>query len=260
MPALATGAVVANRNLKAIGVSGDGDTGSIGLGQFKHASRRNVPLVYIVENNGVYGLTKGQFSATSDVGQKLKYAGVNELPPLDICFEAILAGATFVARSFAGDAKQLETLLKAAMSHHGIAVLDIISPCVTFNNQPSSTHSYDYGRKHNEPLQDLEFVPSMDEIEIEDYDGEIEVQMHDGSWIVLNKIGDDYDPTSKLSAYTLMEEADRTGRFITGLLYIDEKQPDLIDRLHIVETPLVYLPHDKLQPPRESLDRLMDSL
>ncbi len=260
MPSLATGAVVANRSLTAIGVSGDGDTGSIGLGQFKHASRRNVPMVYIVENNGVYGLTKGQFSATSDVGQKLKYAGVNELPPLDICFEAILAGATFVARSFAGDAKQLETLLKAAISHHGIAVLDIISPCVTFNNQPTSTHSYDYGRKHNEPLQELEFIPSMEEIEIEDYDGELEVQLHDGSWIVLSKVGEDYDPTDKKSAYQMMAEADESGRFLTGLFYIKENEPDLVDLLDIVDTPLVSLPKEKLQPSRESLEALMDSL
>ena len=148
MPSVATGAMVANRTLTAIAVSGDGDTGSIGIGQFKHAMRRNVPMVYIVENNGVYGLTKGQFSATSDKGQSLKYAGVNQLPPLDLCFEAIAAGATFVARSFAGDARQVETLLKAAVSHHGIAMLDIISPCVTFNNQPSSSKSYDFGKNN----------------------------------------------------------------------------------------------------------------
>jgi len=260
MPSLATGAVVANRNLKAIGISGDGDTGSIGLGQFKHAARRNAPMVYIIENNGVYGLTKGQFSATSDIGQRQKYAGVNELPPLDICFEAIVAGATFVARSFAGDAHQLETLLKTALSHHGIAVLDIISPCVTFNNQPNSTYSYDYGKKYLTPIQEMEYIPGRDEIEIDEYEGEVEVQMHDGSWIVLSKVGEGYDPTNKLAAYTLLEESDRTGKYHTGIFYIDETQPDLVDRLNMVDTPISALTQEKLQPTRESLEELMASL
>ncbi len=161
MPAVATGAVVANRNLTVIGVSGDGDTASIGTGQFKHAVRRNVPMVYIVENNGVYGLTKGQFSATADLGQRLKYAGVNNLPPLDICLEALAANATFVARSFAGDPRQVETLLKAAFSHRGIAVLDIISPCVTFNNHDDSTKSYSWGKSKETPLNELNFIPPL---------------------------------------------------------------------------------------------------
>ena len=260
MPSVATGALVANRTLTAIAVSGDGDTGSIGIGQFKHAMRRNVPMVYIVENNGVYGLTKGQFSATSDKGQSLKYAGVNQLPPLDLCFEAIAAGATFVARSFAGDARQVETLLKAAVSHHGIAMLDIISPCVTFNNQPSSSKSYDFGKNNQIPIQDMEFIPSFQEIEIEDYQGEIEVQMHDGSWIVLSKIEDDFDPTDRMAAYQLLEEANRSGKLITGLFYIDESQPDLIDMLGMVDSPLSSLSTDKMRPSRESLDALMATM
>ena len=260
MPSVATGALIANRMLTAIGVSGDGDTGSIGIGQFKHAMRRNVPMVYIIENNGVYGLTKGQFSATSDMGQRLKYAGVNELPPLDLCFEAIAAGATFVARSFAGDARQIETLLKAALSHHGIAVLDIISPCVTFNNQPTSTKSYDYGKNNEVALQEMEFIPSFQEIEIEDYNGEVEVQMHDGSWIVLSKIEEAYDPTNRMSAYQLLEETGRSGKLLTGLFYIDESQPDLIDRLDLVDAPLSSLPAAKLRPSRESLEKLMAAM
>src|SRR5437899_817588 len=152
MPSVATGTMLANRQLIAIGVSGDGDTGSIGLGQFKHMVRRNVPMVYIVEDNGVYGLTKGQFSATADEGQRLKYAGVNEMPPIDLCIEALAADCTFVARSFSGDPKQVQALLKAALSHRGTAVIDIISPCVTFNNTEESTKSYPYGREHEMPL------------------------------------------------------------------------------------------------------------
>src|SRR5438874_1054205 len=169
MPSVATGAVLANHKLIALGVSGDGDTGSIGLGQFKHMVRRNVPVVYIVEDNGVYGLTKGQFSATADEGQKLKYAGVNEMPPIDLCLEALAADCSFVARSFSGDPKQVQSLLKAAFSHRGTAVLDIISPCVTFNNHDESTKSYAYGREHEIPLQEIMFVPKREEIVIEDY-------------------------------------------------------------------------------------------
>src|SRR5947209_19623018 len=169
MPSVATGATLANHKLTAIGVSGDGDTGSIGLGQFKHMVRRNVPIVYIIENNGVYGLTKGQFSATADEGQKLKYAGVNELPPIDLCMEALVADASFVARSFSGDPKQVQALLKAAVSHRGTAVLDIISPCVTFNNHDESTKSYGYGRAHEQILQEITYVPKRQEIVIEDY-------------------------------------------------------------------------------------------
>ena len=188
MPSVATGATLANADLIAIGVSGDGDTGSIGFGQYKHAVRRNVPMVYIIENNGVYGLTKGQFSATADEGQFLKYYGKNDLPPIDLCLEAVVAGATFVARSFSGDAKQVRSLLKAAIAHKGMAVLDIVSPCVTFNNAPESTKSFPFGQEHEIQLQDIEilapgYVPDREEITVGDYaEGEIiEVEMHDGS-------------------------------------------------------------------------------
>src|SRR5919206_2074535 len=175
MPSVATGAVLANRTLLALGVSGDGDTGSIGLGQFKHMVRRNVPIVYIVENNGVYGLTKGQFSATADLGQTLKYAGTNELPPIDVCIEALVADCGFVARSFAGDAKQVRELLKAAMSYKGTAVLDIISPCVTFNNNEDSTKSYPYGKEHEEPIQDIQFIPAYEEVQVDYEPGTVQV-------------------------------------------------------------------------------------
>src|SRR5215218_5964397 len=181
MPAVATGAMLANHTLKAIGVSGDGDTASIGLGQFMHMVRRNVPIIYIIENNGVYGLTKGQFSATADVGQKLKYAGTNELPPIDLCVEALIADCGFVARSFAGDAKQVRELLKAAMSFQGTAVIDIISPCVTFNNHEESTKSYPYGKEHEERLHDITFVAAREEITVDYEPGTVkEVQLHDG--------------------------------------------------------------------------------
>jgi 2-oxoglutarate/2-oxoacid ferredoxin oxidoreductase subunit beta len=257
MPSVATGAIVANRSLTAIGISGDGDSASIGLGQFKHAMRRNLPLVYIVENNGVYGLTKGQFSATADQGQQLKYAGVNDMPPLDLCLEALAANATFIGRSFAGDAKQVEALLKAALSHRGIAFLDIISPCVTFNNHDTSTKSYGWGKEHQVSLQELNFVPKYDEIEIDEYDDETEVQMHDGSWIVLKKLGEDYDPTDRDAAYRTLEHARREQKFLTGLFYINEDQPDTNELLHTVDEPLVNLSESKLKPSRESLEKIM---
>jgi 2-oxoglutarate ferredoxin oxidoreductase subunit beta len=260
MPSVATGAMAVNRSLHAIGISGDGDTASIGVGQFKHAMRRNVPFVYIVENNGVYGLTKGQFSATADMGQQLKYAGLNEMPPLDICLEALAANATFVARSFAGDAKQVETLLKAALSHRGIALLDIISPCVTFNNHDSSTKSYGWGKENQISLQELNFVPKYEEIEIDEYDDEAEVQMHDGSWIVLKKLEEGHDPTDRDAAYRVLESARREQKFLTGLFYINEEQPDFNELLHLTDTPLVQLPESKLLPSRQSLDEIIASL
>lgn len=261
MPAVATGASVANRNLTIIGVSGDGDTASIGTGQFKHAVRRNVPMVYIVENNGVYGLTKGQFSATADLGQRLKYAGVNMLPPLDICMEALAANATFVARSFAGDPRQVEALLKAAFSHRGIAVLDIISPCVTFNNHDDSTKSYSWGRSKETPLNELNFIPPYNEITIGYYEGEMEVAMHDGSRIVLKKLDPDYDPTNKLNAFLTLEQARQNQQFITGLIYIKpDERPTLHDLLHYTEAPLAYLPEEKLRPSRAALEEVMAKL
>ncbi len=260
MPSVATGAMVANRTLVAVGVSGDGDTASIGIGQFKHAVRRNLPLVYIVENNGVYGLTKGQFSATSDKGQKLKYAGVNQLPSLDICIEALAANATFVARSFAGDAKQVETLLKAALSHRGMAVLDIISPCVTFNNQDDANKSYAWGKTHEVQLQELNFVPRFEQIEIDEYDDEREVQLHDGSWLVLKKLEEDYDPTNKMAAYNILEESRRENKMLTGIFYIDTEQPNMLELLNIVDKPLAYLSEAETRPSRDALAKVMAEL
>jgi len=263
MPAIATGSTTANNRLIAIGVSGDGDTGSIGLGQFKHMVRRNVPVVYIVENNGVYGLTKGQFSATADIGQELKYAGMNELPPIDICLEALAADASFVARSFAGDSKQVRELLKAAIRHRGTAVLDIISPCVTFNNHESSTKSYPYGKVHEEPLQDITFIPEQEPIIVDMMEpGQVQaVELHDGSHLVLKKLHPDkHDPTDKMAAVRLIEEAREANQFITGLIYVEEDRPTLAETSHMVDTPLVHLTDEQLRPPREKLDRLLDHL
>jgi 2-oxoglutarate/2-oxoacid ferredoxin oxidoreductase subunit beta len=258
MPSVATGAVLANRSVLAIGVSGDGDTGSIGIGQFKHMMRRNVPMVYIVENNGVYGLTKGQFSATADKGQKLKYAGTNELPPIDVCIEALVADCGFVARSFAGDAKQVRELLKAAMSFKGTAVLDIISPCVTFNNQDESTKSYGYGKEHEERIQEIEFIQVYGEIRVDYEPGTAQiVKMHDGPTIRLKKLERDYDPTNKWRALQLLEEAREKQEFITGLLYFNEDRATLPEVMRISETPLAQLPESKLRPSREAFAKIM---
>jgi 2-oxoglutarate/2-oxoacid ferredoxin oxidoreductase subunit beta len=261
MPSVATGATLANRDLLAIGISGDGDTGSIGLGQFKHLLRRNIPIVYIVENNGVYGLTKGQHSATADVGQNLKYAGLNELPPIDICMEALIADCGFIARSFAGDAKQVRELIKAAMSYKGTAVLDIISPCVTFNNNEDSTKSYDYGKEHEERIQDIQFVPAYEEVQVDYEPGTVQmVKLHDGPTITLKKLARDYDPTSRWRAIELLEQAREKQELITGLLYINEQRPTLPDLLGLTATPLSQLPQERLRPSREAFTKLMDEL
>ncbi|MDK3161766.1 2-oxoacid:ferredoxin oxidoreductase subunit beta [Anaerolineae bacterium CFX9] len=265
MPSVATGATLANSDLIAMAVSGDGDTGSIGLGQYKHLIRRNVPMVYIIENNGVYGLTKGQFSATADEGQKLKYYGLNELPAIDLCLEAVVGGCTFVARSFSGDSKQVQALLKAALSHRGTAVLDIISPCVTFNNAPDSNKSYSYGKENEIPLHEIDFMPKgyvapREEITADYAEGQmIEVEMHDGSIVRLKKLDKGHDPRNRLEAIQVLEQAQREQLFLTGLLYYEEPRPVLIDTLHVVETPLASLPQEKLRPSREALDELMKS-
>ena len=258
MPSVSTGAVVANRQLEVIGISGDGDTASIGIGQFKHAVRRNVPMIYIVENNGVYGLTKGQFSATADAGQSMKYHGVNELPPLDICIESLAANATLVARSFAGDPKQIESLLSIAFRHRGISVLDIISPCVTFNNHDQSTKSYAWGREHDLVLNIVDLVPPAEEIQIDDYESEVGIEMHDGSYIVLKKVGEDHDPTDKRAAEDLLEAAREEQKFITGLIYVNEDQEDLIEMLDLTDTPLSHLPDHKLRPSPSALNAIND--
>ncbi|HEX8727638.1 MAG TPA: 2-oxoacid:ferredoxin oxidoreductase subunit beta [Ktedonobacterales bacterium] len=261
MPSAATGALLANHLMAAVGISGDGDTGSIGLGQYKHMVRRNVPLVYIVENNGVYGLTKGQFSATADEGQKLKYAGLNELPPINICLEALVADCGFVARSFAGDPRQVEQLLKAALSHNGTAVLDIISPCVSFNDAEDSTKSYAWGKAHEEIINEFSYIPPRQEITVDYAEGEtVDVTMHDGSKVRLRKLDGKHDPTDRYAAMRLLEEAQQKQEFITGLIYIDEKRPSLGELEHLPAAPLASLDESKLRPSREALDKLMAEL
>jgi len=257
MPSLATGAMFGDIMLKAIGVSGDGDTASIGMGQFKHIVRRNVPLVYIVENNGVYGLTKGQFSATADEGLELKKQGTNPYLPVDIAWEALVGHATFVARSFAGDPKQVKELIKAAFSHNGISVLDIISPCVTFNNEDNTSHSYSWGKEHEVALHDLSYVPPAKEIMVDYEDGQIkEVTMHDGSTVLLKKLERDYDPKNRAEAMRVLEESNRDCCLITGLIYIDESQPTLFDLFNLPDEPLNRMKEERLRPPRETIDKV----
>src|SRR3972149_2601266 len=262
MPSIATGALIANHTLQGIGVSGDGDTGSIGIGQFKHLLRRNLRMVYIVENNGVYGLTKGQFSATADVGQELKYAGRNDLLPIDLCLEAIASGCGFVARSFAGDPKQVTTLLKAALSHRGTALLDIISPCVTFNNRDESTKSYSWGRAHDERINDFTYIPPQEEITVDYAPGESrEVILHDDSKIVLKKRDEKApDPTGRMAAIRLLEEARDRQLFITGLIYVDTSRPNLAEHERLGDTPLTRLPEAKIRPPKETLLKIMGDM
>ncbi len=259
MPSVATGALFADYRLKGIGVSGDGDTASIGMGQFKHVMRRNVNMVYIVENNGVYGLTKGQFSATAEKGLQLKKQGENPYMPVDICMEAVASNATFVARSFAGNAKQVKELLKAALSHDGIAVLDIISPCVTFNNQENAFHSYTWGKDHDEPLHEITYIPPRNEIvlEREMEEGEIrEVNMHDGSVVVLKNLEKGYDPTDRQEALRVMEEARRNNWLVTGLLYVETQKPSLLAQYNLVDTPLNRLTEADLRPDRSMIDKV----
>jgi 2-oxoglutarate ferredoxin oxidoreductase subunit beta len=261
MPSVATGAVLANRDLVAVGVSGDGDTASIGIGQFVHLLRRNLPIVYIVENNGVYGLTKGQFSATADLGSKLKTGVVNDLPAIDLCALAVELGATYVARSFAGDPKQVVTLMKGAFGHSGTAVLDIISPCVTFNNHAGSTKSYTWGKENEELIQDVDFVPFFDQIEVDYAEGEAtEVELHDGSSIILRKIERDYDPTNRRKALELLLDSDEKQQFLTGLIYVDTKKKNLIELLDVIDEPLATLPLERVRPSKSALDEVMESL
>jgi 2-oxoglutarate ferredoxin oxidoreductase subunit beta len=257
MPSISTGAMFADRSLIGLGVSGDGDTASIGMGQFKHITRRNLPLVYIVENNGVYGLTKGQFSATAEEGLALKKQGQNMYMPIDIVWEAMVGNATFVARSFAGDPKQVKELLKAAISHDGIAVLDIISPCVTFNNQDDSHHSYAWGKLHEVALHELSYVPPAQDILIEYGEGEtVEVTMHDGSQLILRKLDVDYDPTDRAGILCMLEEANRKHELITGLVYINTDKPSLLDLYNLPDEPLNRLPEDRLRPRPETMDEI----
>jgi 2-oxoglutarate ferredoxin oxidoreductase subunit beta len=258
MPSLALGAAFADTTMKIIGVSGDGDTASIGLGQFKHLIRRNLPMVYIIENNGVYGLTKGQFSATAEKGLELKHQGVNPFLPIDIAKEALVGNASFVARSFAGDAKQVRELLKAALSHRGTAVLDIISPCVSFNNREDTLHSYQWGRQHQAPLHDIAYVPRRKAIILDEFkEGETkEVVMHDGSVVVLKKLEQDYDPTDKWQAMQMLEEAEKNQWLLTGLIYVDPEQPSLYDYMDLVEQPMNRIRPEDLRPAPETLEKI----
>jgi len=261
MPSVTTGAVLANHKLIALGVSGDGDTASIGIGQFVHLMRRNLPVIYIIEDNGVYGLTKGQFSATADLGSKLKTGVINELPPIDTCALAVELGATFVGRSFSGDKKQLHSMLKAAIAHQGTVMLDVVSPCVTFNDHEGSTKSYKYMKDHEEPLQDISFIAAFEEINV-DYDpgATVQVTMHDGSRLQLRKIEEDYDPTDRIRAITRLHEARQKNEVLTGVFYVNPTAPTFIDVLNLTEEPLTTLPESVVRPGREVLAEVMAEL
>src|SRR5438045_6537292 len=235
MPSVGTGAMLANQKLIAIGVSGDGDTGAIGIGQFVHLMRRNLPIIYIIEDNGCYGLTKGQFSPTADVGSKLKNGVINDLPPIDTCALAIELGATFVARSFSGDKKQLLALLEGAIAHRGTVMLDVISPCVTFNDHEGSTKSYAYVKEHEESLEEVSFVPFFEDISV-DYDPgtTTNITLHDGSHLLLKKLGKDYDPTNRGDALRILTEAHDKNEVLTGLFYVDTNRQSFMELLNVV--------------------------
>ncbi|CAB1370714.1 2-oxoacid:ferredoxin oxidoreductase subunit beta [Denitratisoma oestradiolicum] len=261
MPSVLTGANMANKDLLYLGISGDGDTASIGLGQFAHAIRRGVKMVYLVENNGVYGLTKGQFSATADAGSKSKGGVVNEDSPIDLCALALQMGATFVGRSFSGDKEQLVPLLKAAFTHGGTAMIDVLSPCVTFNNHAGSTKSYDYVREHNDALNRLDVFFGRDEITTQYEPGStVEVAQHDGSILRLHKLHDSYAPTDRLHAMRYLEERKALGEIVTGLLYVDQAPSTLHDHLKTVDVPLNKLGAKVLSPGRSKLEEINASL
>jgi 2-oxoglutarate/2-oxoacid ferredoxin oxidoreductase subunit beta len=259
MAAIAVGANAANRTLLNIGVSGDGDTASIGLSHFLHTVRRNTPMIYIIENNGCYGLTKGQFSATADKGSLQKGGAVNRMPPIDCCALAIEMGSGYVARSFSGDAKQMVSLLKGAIAYKGTSVLDIVSPCVTFNNHEGSTKSYPYAKSHEDLLHEVGFVPYYEEIAV-DYDpGTTKVvELHDHSKITLKKLGHDYDPLNRARALELCHKATVEQLFLTGLIYFDNSTPPMDEQLNLVPEPLATLPSAKLRPTDAALASIMD--
>jgi 2-oxoglutarate ferredoxin oxidoreductase subunit beta len=261
MPSVLTGANIANRDLIYLGVSGDGDSASIGLGQFAHAMRRGVNMVYIVENNGVYGLTKGQFSATSDRGSKSRRGVENSDSPIDMVSMALILGATFVGRSFSGDKAQLVPLIKAALLHKGAAFIDCISPCVAFNNHAGSTKSFDYVREHNEMVNRLDFIVGREEITADYAPGAVElVEQHDGSTLRLRKLSADFDPHDRVSALNYLQERQAAGEVVTGLLYVDAEPHDLHDHLNTVETPLNALGEAELCPGSAALAKVNASL
>ncbi|MBV8726198.1 MAG: 2-oxoacid:ferredoxin oxidoreductase subunit beta, partial [Candidatus Eremiobacteraeota bacterium] len=258
MPSAATGAKVANRDLLVLGISGDGDTASIGLGQYCHLIRRNVDMTYIVENNGCYGLTKGQFSATADVGSVQKRGSVNEYQTIDICGIAVELGATFVARSFSGDGKQLVPLMQAAFAHRGTAVLDIVSPCVAFNDHIGSTKSYSYVKEHSFTLHTPDFIPPAKEIAVDYEPGTVQqVEFEDGSRVLLRKVDRDYDATDASRAMQMVHETREHGELVTGLLYIDSGSKDFCEREHLTRKPLASLREADLRISREEWENLM---
>jgi 2-oxoglutarate ferredoxin oxidoreductase subunit beta len=259
MPSVATGALLANKTMRSIGISGDGDTASIGMGQFVHLLRRNIPMIYIIEDNGVYGLTKGQFSATADIGSKLKSGVINDLPAVDICSLAIQMGATFVGRSFSGDKKQLSTMLKAAIAHRGTVVLDVISPCVTFNDHIGSTKSYKFMQEHDEPVGEVGFVPYFEDIAVEyDPNTSVDVRLHDGSSLRLRKLHEGYDPANKTEAVKMLMESHHKGECLTGVFYVDTQKTDFTSLLNMVDEPLALLPEERTRPGRQVLTDLME--
>jgi 2-oxoglutarate ferredoxin oxidoreductase subunit beta len=261
MPSVATGANLANRDLIYLGVSGDGDTASIGMGQFVHVIRRNLNMVYLVMNNGCYGLTKGQDSATADAGSKNKSGSVNPFESIDLASLALVLGASFVAQSFSGDKEQLVPILKAAMSHDGFAFINVISPCVTFNNNVGSTKSYDYVREHVEATATVDFIPVMHEITARYQEGAAQtVRMHDGSVINLRKIEQNWDPQDRFSAITAIQNAKKTGEILTGLLYVETESSDLHQIINSSEVPLNQLPQSELCPGSAALDKLNSGL
>jgi 2-oxoglutarate/2-oxoacid ferredoxin oxidoreductase subunit beta len=261
MPSVLTGANLANRELLYMGVSGDGDSASIGIGQFVHAIRRGVNMVYIVENNGVYGLTKGQFSATADKGSKSKRGIANMDEPLDLIGMAMLLGASYIGRSFSGDKEQLVPLIKGAIEHKGAAFIDVISPCVAFNNHAGSTKSYEYVRQHNEAVNRLDLIETRSEITAEYAAGEmVSVTQHDGSVIRMRKLAADYDPTDRIGAMNYLQQRQALGEVVTGLLYIDPAADDMHTHLNTVETPLNRLGTRELCPGSVALERINASL
>jgi len=261
MPSVLTGANLANRDLLYLGVSGDGDSASIGIGQFAHIMRRGVNMVYIVENNGVYGLTKGQFSATADKGSKSKRGVVNSDEPLDMIGMALLLGATYVGRGFSGDKKQLVPLIKGAIEHRGAAIIDVVSPCIAFNNHAGSTKSYEYVRLHNEAVNRMDFIEGRDEITVDYEPGEVvNVQQHDGSYLRLHKLDADYDPTDRIKVMNYLQQHAAKGEVVTGLLYVDPEARDLHEHLNTVEQPLNQLDVRELCPGSAALERINASL
>jgi 2-oxoglutarate ferredoxin oxidoreductase subunit beta len=259
MPSIASGANAANRDLIYVGVSGDGDSLSIGLGQLVHAIRRNVNMLYLIENNGVYGLTKGQFSASADIGTRAKKGEINQMPPIDPVLLALSLGATFVARSFSGDKAQLVPLIQAGIRHQGFALIDVLSPCVTFNDHEGSTKSYTFTREHYHAAMEADFVPPAQEISVEYSEGEsVPVRLHDGSHVILRKLGSSYDPTDRSAAYSFIESKLKENEYVTGLIHINEGANN---EFHTVNkssvTPLNRIPYEKLVPGNTALEKLL---